>query len=265
MVWSLVHSEDEIQATQSPFNANWDLIHCKPSTDPKSILHQSNANRMSKWGHSKLDNHIQQQFSNQLILANPCRYRPIRANPHQSMHYPNTRQFWTISCQSLTNPGSFLQVFTNSPILQSLLIFVNTCQSMPIMCQLKVNFKHNSPICQLHQAVPIHANSLPIAYQSSVNPCQSFVNLGPFQGQYSRSTTIFQSANLGQAMPIRQSSANPCQSVPIRCQSANPSPIGQSQANPPIRCQSYVITEAIPALNLGTSALYGEVPSRLGG
>ena len=140
MVWSLVHSEDKIQATQSPFNANWDLIHCKPSTDPKSILHQSNANRMSKWGHSKLDNHVQQQFSNQLILANPCRYRPLRANPHQSMHYPNTCQFWTISCQSLTNPGSFLQVFTNSPILQSLLIFVNTCQSMPIMCQLKVNF-----------------------------------------------------------------------------------------------------------------------------
>ena len=33
----------------------------------------------------------------------------------------------------------------------------------------------------------------------------------------------------------------------------------------PIRCQSYVITEAIPALNLGTSALYGEVPSLLGG
>ena len=113
--------------------------------------------------------------------------------------------------------------------------------------------------------MPIHANSLPIAYQSSVNPCQSFVNLGPFQGQYSRSTTIFQSANLGQAMPIRQSSANPCQSVPIRCQSANPRPIGQSQANPPIRCQSYVITEAIPALNLGTSALYGEVSSLLGG
>ena len=53
--------------------------------------------------------------------------------------------------------------------------------------------------------------------------------------------------------------------LPIRCQSANPRPIGQSQANPPIRCQSYVITEAIPALNLGTSALYGEVPSLLGG
>ena len=77
MVWSLVHSEDEIQATQSPFNANWDLIHCKPSTDPKSILHQSNANGVSKWGHSKLDNPVQQQFSNQPILANPCQ----SANP----------------------------------------------------------------------------------------------------------------------------------------------------------------------------------------
>ena len=41
--------------------------------------------------------------------------------------------------------------------------------------------------------------------------------------------------------------------MPIRCESANPVPIGQSG------------TEAIPALNLGTSALYGEVPSLLGG
>ena len=119
---------------------------------------------------------------------------------------------------------------------------------------------------QQHQiAIQHRANSLPIAYQYSVNPCQSFVNMGPFQGQYSPSTTIFQSANLGQAMPIRQSSANPCQSVPIRCQSANPRPIGQSQANPPIRCQSYVITEAIPALNQGTSPLCGLVSSPLGG
>ena len=164
MVWSLVHSEDEIQATQSPFNANWDLIHCKPSTDPKSILHQSNANRMSKWGHSKLDNHVQQQFSNQLILANPCRYRPIRANPHQSMHYPNTCQFWTISCQSLTNLRPFLQFFTNSPILQSLLIFCNTCQSCADPTSI-----FNSPICQsqLHrsnpcQSMPILANPVPI-------------------------------------------------------------------------------------------------------
>ena len=46
---------------------------------------------------------------------------------------------------------------------------------------------------------------------------------------------------------------------------ANPVPIRQSQANPPIQCQFQVITEAIPALNLGTSALYGMVPSLLGG
>ena len=58
------------------------------------------------------------------------------------------------------------------------------------------------------------------------------------------------------------------ESLPIRanlCQSGANQPIPGQSANPrPIR-QSYVITEAIPALNLGTSALYGEVPSLLGG
>ena len=230
MVWSLVHSEDEIQATQSPFNANWDLIHCKPSTDPKSILHQSNANRMSKWGHSKLDNHVQQQFSNQLILANPCRYRPIRANPHQSMHYPNTCQFWTISCQSLTNPGSFLQVFTNSPILQSLLIFVNTYQSMPIEGQLLIQTQLSNLPIPPNRANPCQfsANSLPIQCQSMSIFCQS--------GAIPRSIFPF-----NDHFPISQSwpsHANPpiqCQSVPI-C--ANPMPISQSQPNRPIPGQS---------------------------
>ena len=171
MVWSLVHSEDEIQATQSPFNANWDLIHCKPSTDPKSILHQSNANRVSKWGHSKLDNPVQQQFSNQLILPNPCRYRPIRANPHQSMHYPNTCQFWTISCQSLTNLRPFLQFFTDSLTHQS----SNLCSSfaihanpVPIQRQFLIPTQFsNLPIpATPFQSMPIHANPS----QSSANP-----------------------------------------------------------------------------------------------
>ena len=55
------------------------------------------------------------------------------------------------------------------------------------------------------------------------------------------------------------------ESLPIRANLCQSMPISQSQANPPIRSQSYVITEAIPALNLGTSALYGKVPSPLGG
>ena len=165
MVWSLVHSEDEIQATQSPFNANWDLIHCKPSTDPKSILHQSNANRVSKWGHSKLDNPVQQQFFNQLILANPCRYRPIRANPHQSMHYP----IHVNSGQSAANPWPirdhscrFSLTHQSSNLCSSLSIHANPCRSC---ANWRSIFNSNTTLQSANstKTVPIHAN-----------PCQSW-------------------------------------------------------------------------------------------
>ena len=53
--------------------------------------------------------------------------------------------------------------------------------------------------------------------------------------------------------------------LPISKLSANPVPIGQSSANRPIRYQSYAITEDICPFNLGTSALYGKVPSPLVG
>ena len=118
-----------------------------------------------------------------------------------------------------------------------------------------------------------HANPVPIKFQSRANQMpiqghslnQSRINLIHFFANSSQSNTnlvpIWCQSKVNLSM-------NLCQSVPIcanPCQSANPRPIGQSQANPPIRCQSYVITEAIPALNLGTSALYGKVPSPLGG
>ena len=67
---------------------------------------------------------------------------------------------------------------------------------------------------------------------------------------------------ISQSWPIHANRPIQCQSAnlePIRCQSANPRPIGQSQANP------MSLLRTIPALNLGTSPLYGMVPSLLGG
>ena len=107
--WSLVYSEDEIQATQSPFPANWDLIYCKPCTDLKSILHHSDANRKSNRGHSKLNIPVQQQSSNKLISANPCRHRPIRANPCQciTQHMSILENQLPIPDQSAAIPAVF--------------------------------------------------------------------------------------------------------------------------------------------------------------
>ena len=87
----------------------------------------------------------------------------------------------------------------------------------------------------LIRSLSIRANAVPIGCQSDASPRSTFrfIINSPISknGQYSRSTTIFQSANPGQSMPIGQSSANPV-------------PISQSQANRPIPGQSYAITES---------------------
>ena len=91
--------------------------------------------------------------------------------------------------------------------------------------------------------MPIWDNQMSIPNTSLTNPM-------PIQCQsYAITEDIPFSANL----------------LPISKLSANPVPIGQSSANRPIRYQSYAITEDICPFNLGTSALYGKVPSPLVG
>ena len=101
-------------------------------------------------------------------------------------------------------------------------------------------FGANSPIIYWH-GIGIGSNLC----QSMSISCQSLIQANlyqsmPIRGQFFTKTRVCQLSNL-------------CQSQQIQCQSW------------PIQCQFHAITEAICPFNLGTSPLYGMVPSLLGG
>ena len=101
-------------------------------------------------------------------------------------------------------------------------------------------FEANSPIIYWH-GIGIGSNLC----QSMSISCQSLIQANlyqsmPIRGQFFTKTRVCQLSNL-------------CQSQQIQCQSW------------PIQCQFHAITEAICPFNLGTSPLYGMVPSLLGG
>ena len=151
-----------------------------------------------------------------------------------NLRYPsiaNHNQFWPI----MTSSGQSMPILTNP---------------MPTQGQSDVNLSPQPiiHICQSScQFLTIHAN----LGQPDVNPwpipCQSSANQIPIQGQTDAIPGPFLGPTQNQSDPFL------CQSWPIH---ANPS---QSNAN------FRPFPRAICPFNLGTSVLYGMVPSLLGG
>ena len=181
------------------------------------------------------------------------------ANPRQPMpiHVPIAGQFFT-------KKGKFV----NCPI------WANPSKSNANPCQSNANFRPftwaipalklgTSPLYGMAPSLIggwIKANSPVIDWQvigTGPNPFQSMpilTNPVPIPGQ-SMSTHATPCANRRSIFHKRKvcQLSNLSQSQQIQCQSW------------PIQCQFHAITEAICPFNLGTSPLYGMVPSLLGG